>query len=75
MAENQWHLDKRVPLAMIIAIASQSALIVWWAAGVQAQIDSHDRAIEALSDTDERLARIEVILERLERRLDRESGQ
>lgn len=33
-----WHLDKRVPLALIIAIITQTAGIVWWAAQSDARI-------------------------------------
>ena len=69
MTENQWHLDKRVPIAMILTIFIQTAGIIWWAAGIQAQVSANTREIQEQSDTKERLVRIETILERLERRL------
>lgn len=72
MNENQWHLDKRVPIALIATIFVQTAGIIWWAAGITAQVNANARAIEEQSDTRERLVRIETILERLERRLGEE---
>lgn len=73
MTENHWHLDKRVPIAMIAAIVIQTTGIIWWAASMQAQVNANSREIQEQSDTRERLVRIETILERLERRLgDRE---
>lgn len=74
MNENQWHLDKRVPIALIVTLVLQSAAIVWWASGVEARVNANTRELEEQSDTRERLVRIETILERLERRLD-EGGQ
>lgn len=39
MAERQeWHADKRVPIALILTIAIQTAGGVWWAATVTEQI-------------------------------------
>lgn len=70
MNDNQWHLDKRVNVAFALGVLTQTAVIIWWAAGINATVDRHERDIENLSDTHERLARIEAILERLEDRLD-----
>lgn len=40
MPENQgWHADKRVPIALIFAIAMQSAVVIWWAADMSAKVD------------------------------------
>jgi cell division protein FtsB len=30
--ENSWHLDKRIPIAFLLAILMQTATAVWWAA-------------------------------------------
>ena len=57
MAEQpeHWHLDKRVPIALIVAIAVQSTAAVWWAATQTARVDAvertvltHDQRIDAL---------------------------
>lgn len=70
--ENHWHLDKRVPIAIIVALAVQSAAIIWWAATMEARVNAIEAAMLAGADTSERLTRIEVILERVERRLDQQ---
>ena len=70
--ENHWHLDKRVPIAIIISLSVQSAAIIWWAATMEARVNAIEAAMLAGADTSERLTRIEVILERVERRLDQQ---
>ena len=72
---NEWHLDKRVPLALILTIVVQTAMLGVWVGSLQARVAANERAIEASADTAERLARIEAILERVERRLDQERVQ
>lgn len=46
-ASEPWHLDKRVPLALIGALFFQTAGIVWWAstmqAGLQVEAENNDR--------------------------------
>lgn len=74
-AENHWHLDKRVPIALIVTILMQTAGMGVWVGSIQARVEANERAIMDNADTAERLARIEAILERVERRLDRESAQ
>lgn len=64
---DHWHLDKRVPISIIVALAVQSAAILWWAATLEARVGTLEVAMDANSDTSERLTRIEVILERVER--------
>jgi len=36
-APEAWHLDKKVPLALIVAIVGQTLAAVWWAAGMAAR--------------------------------------
>lgn len=33
-----WHLDRRVPVALILAIAVQTASAIWWAASQNARV-------------------------------------
>lgn len=33
-----WHLDKRVPIALILAIAVQTATAIWWAAALDSRV-------------------------------------
>jgi len=43
----QWHLDKRVPIALIFAIMMQSAAAVWWASGISERMSQIERRQEA----------------------------
>lgn len=44
-AAGPWHLDKKVPLALILSLIVQTAAMVWWAATLSARVDDHDRRI------------------------------
>ena len=65
-----WHLDKRVPITLIIAIVIQSVTFVWWAAKLDSKVQEYDHRITVieswqdgiqtiLGQVNERLARIE----------------
>ncbi|HEV8033407.1 hypothetical protein [Yoonia sp.] len=43
-----WHLDKRVPIALIFAIAVQTGGALWWAASIQARVGANETAVERL---------------------------
>ena len=48
MDDQQWHLDKRVPIALIVAIAIQSGGAIWWASSIQGRVLSNERSITRL---------------------------
>lgn len=69
-----WHFDKRIPIALILAIAVQTGGAIWWAAGVNAYIEDDKRSEASIVERvkavekggDEaalRLVRFEVLLE------------
>lgn len=59
-ADRVWHIDKRVPLALLFAIGMQTCAALWWAAGITARVDVLERAqIDAPRQT-ERLIRVET---------------
>jgi Tfp pilus assembly protein PilO len=75
---NHWHLDKRVPIGIIFALVLQSGAVFWWAGqmeqrmtAVEAQLTAQreltQQGINAQNTTNERLARIETLLEILAR--------
>ncbi len=35
-----WHLDKKVPIAIILAIVVQTCALVWWAAKLDARVST-----------------------------------
>ena len=39
-----WHLDKRVPIAIILAIFVQTAGVVWWAARLENRVVTLEKA-------------------------------
>jgi hypothetical protein len=72
--ERSWHLDKKVPIALIVTIAIQTAGIVWFAAGLFHRVETLERdaiATRVIMDRDtalrapqaDRLTRVEVKIE------------
>ena len=44
-----WHLDKRVPVAIIATLTFQTMGVIWWAATTQAQTSSNTLEIAKLN--------------------------
>lgn len=77
-SETRWHLDKRVPIALIVAILIQTAGALTWAGAASERINQLERQVTGGSDLGERTARLEVqavymraALDRIEDKLDR----
>ena len=49
MADDQWHLDRRVPIALIIALVIQSAGGVWWASAMNERMAQVERRLEGFA--------------------------
>jgi hypothetical protein len=68
-----WHLDKRVPLALILALIGQTAGMVWWASGLSHRVDQHERQITVLASEGRsygvEAGRIREVLARLDERM------
>lgn len=58
-----WHLDKRVPVAIIVALIMQTSGMVWWAAQASERLNSVERTIAQAAPQADRLTRVEVKLE------------
>lgn len=77
-AATGWHLDRRVPIALIFAIFAQTVGIVWWASSIEGRVQTLEaRSIER-SDLSGRITRQEALMEgvqagvnRIEDKLDR----
>jgi hypothetical protein len=74
-------IDKRITLALIFAMAIETAGGLLWTGRAAARLEAVERQQTADADTAERLARIETeladmrrILERLERRTEQRGG-
>lgn len=76
---SNWHLDKKVPITLIVTLIVQSATIVWWARGIEARVyavEKDQAKQEKRDDNQDREARDAVIqlraqLERIDQKLDR----
>jgi hypothetical protein len=61
--DSNWHLDKKVPIALILAIIMQTGGIVWWGATASERLNALERKADAAATQPERLARVETKLE------------
>lgn len=63
--DKEWHLDKKVPVAMMVTLLLQTGAIVWWAAGISVRVDVlEQRAITAAPQA-ERIIRLESKLDNI----------
>lgn len=42
--DRAWHLDRRVPLALIIAIAGQTGAAIWFAASLEGRVSALEKS-------------------------------
>lgn len=69
--KEQWHLDKRVPLALIVTIIIQTAGLVWWASSLSERVNSLERSRDATAPQADRLTRVEVKIESIQSGVER----
>lgn len=50
-----WHLDKRVPLSLILALIAQTGAVFWWASGIEARLAAETNLNERQGDQIETL--------------------
>ncbi|GAA2872022.1 uncharacterized protein YlxW (UPF0749 family) [Aminobacter niigataensis] len=65
-ASGTFHIDKRVPVALIVTIALQTAAGIWWAASVQA---AQEQALVDAKRLETRVDRIEAARDDLNTRV------
>ena len=58
MGPDSWKIDRHIPLALIVTVLAQGAMIVWWGSGVDSRLsqeaarnDHQDSQIEAAEAT------------------------
>lgn len=75
-----WTVDKRIPLALIFTLGTQTAAAIWWASGMSARVEQTEirvtaleaqRAGERLAVLESRIGDVKVQLNRMEEKLDR----
>ena len=57
--DRQWHLDKKVPLPMLLVVGGQTLAIVWWAATTNARLDEVERKLVANAPQAVQIVRLE----------------
>jgi len=71
MYEEHWHLDKRVPLALIFAIVIQTAGAFWWASDISRRVANLESNQTNANLLIERIVKLETVLSRLDKTLDK----
>lgn len=62
-ADTRWHLDKKVPIALLLAIMAQTGTGFWWAATTSERINNLEKRAESVAPQADRLTRVEVKLD------------
>ncbi len=53
VTQESWHLDKKVPIALIFTMAIQTVGVIWWAASLSTRVDHQERQISGLVVSDQ----------------------
>lgn len=69
-----WHLDKRVPLALIIALIAQTITFGMWVGSINTRVDQLEARADDTQGLRDRLIRIETLQETILERLGRDDG-
>jgi len=64
--DRQWHLDKKVPLALILAIMIQTGGALWWASAVSERVNFLEKQLTMFGPQEGRLTRVEVKIEAIQ---------
>ena len=71
---SQWKLDKHVPIGVLVALACQTGLIVWYGGKLDNRVEVLEKAVSSSSADHDLLIRIDerlkVLAERLDQKLD-----
>lgn len=62
-SDANWHIDRKVPVAVVLALMVQTGGFIWWGAKADARLDAVERKIELSSPQGDRLTRVEVNIE------------
>lgn len=60
--DREWHLDKKVPIALIFSIVVQTGVIVWWGARLDARVGNLEKGDETRVTKDVQLNNIAIDL-------------
>jgi hypothetical protein len=55
-----WHLDKKVPIALIVTLFIYGGTFLWWASGITHRIQAIEAAVSQSADQQGRIIRLET---------------
>jgi hypothetical protein len=58
--DRQWHLDKKVPLALIMTIIGQTVVAAWGASNLWTRVGELERQMQIAAPQFERIIRVET---------------
>lgn len=61
---SSWHLDKRVPVALIVALAVHAMTTIWWAASLTSRVETLETTQTDRSPYFDRVVQVEVEVKR-----------
>ena len=64
-ASESWHLDRRIPVAIIVTLAIQTGGAIWFASGISHRVDSLERQQVSASTQGDRIVRLETRMENI----------
>jgi hypothetical protein len=62
-SDASWHLDRKVPVAIIMAILLQTGGVIWWGATASERLTALERKVELAAPQADRLTKVETRLE------------
>ncbi|MEP3278324.1 MAG: hypothetical protein ABJN26_00070 [Stappiaceae bacterium] len=74
-AVGKWHVDRRVPLALIATMVIQTGAIVWWAGNINNRVEQLEADAPDSMRIVERVARLETHIETMKEYLRRIDGK
>lgn len=62
-SDESWHVDRKIPVAVLLAFVVQTSGIVWWGATASERLSAVERRVEFAAPQADRLTRLEVNVE------------
>lgn len=67
--DRKWHLDKKVPLALIATIVGQTVVAAWGASNLWTRVGELERQVQSAAPQAERIIRLETKVDGISDRL------
>jgi hypothetical protein len=58
--DKRWHLDRKVPIAIILTLIAQTGSFVWWAGRLDNRVEMLERGAVTTAPQGDRLTRLEA---------------